>query len=111
MKSDLIRWLRGQAIRVAIAATVVPASPARAALVYETTSPYHYIRVVDEGGIRTLYFDNAQESSMSLSNNTAGHFEYTQYFHMPWLWNTQICEVLMIGLGGGSTQHSFACYY
>jgi len=86
-------------------------SPVHAALVYETSSPYHYMRVADDHGIRTLFFDDAPQSTMSLSNNVAGHFEYTDYFHMPWLWNTQICEVLMIGLGGGSTQHAFGYYY
>jgi spermidine synthase len=40
-----------------------------------------------------------------------GHFEYTEYFHMPWLWNTNIVSVLTIGLGGASTQRSFEYYY
>jgi spermidine synthase len=79
--------------------------------VHELTSPYHHIRVIDDAGIRTLYFDNAQETSMSLANPLTGHFEYIDYFHMPWLWNTQITNVLMIGLGGGSAQRSFAYYY
>ena len=30
---------------------------------------------------------------------------------MPWLWNTQITNVLMVGLGGGSAQRSFAYYH
>src|SRR5205823_15036129 len=30
---------------------------------------------------------------------------------MPWLWNTQITSVVMIGLGGASTQRSFEFYY
>jgi len=30
---------------------------------------------------------------------------------MPWLWNTNISRVLMIGLGGGSTQRAFEHYY
>jgi spermidine synthase len=85
--------------------------PAGGNLVYETTSPYHHIRVVDDGGLRTLFFDNAPQSIMSLSDKATGHFEYTEYFHMPWLWNTQLCDVLMIGLGGGSTQRSFEHYY
>src|SRR6266850_5577880 len=80
-------------------------------LVFEQTSPYHHIRVVDDAVARTLYFDDAPESRMLLANNVAGHFEYTAYFHMPWLWNTQITSVLMIGLGGGSTQNAFAHYY
>jgi spermidine synthase len=67
--------------------------------------------VVDEDGVRTLLFDDAQETRMSLRNPLTGHFEYTDYFHMPWLWNTNIGTVLMIGLGGGTAQRSFERYY
>ena len=80
-------------------------------LVYETTSPYHHIRVLDDRGIRTLCFDDAMETQMSLANPLQGHFEYTEFFHMPWLWNTGITSVLTIGLGGGSVQRAFAHYY
>lgn len=48
---------------------------------------------------------------MSLSNPLQGHFEYTEYFHMPWVWNRDMKRVLMLGLGGGSTQRSFQHYY
>jgi len=48
---------------------------------------------------------------MSLKNGFEGHFEYIDYFHMPWLWNTQITNVLMVGLGGGSAQRAFQYYY
>jgi spermidine synthase len=82
-----------------------------AAVVFETSSPYHHIRVVDEGQFRTLCFDDALESRMSLQEPVKGHFEYTEYFQMPWLWNTQIVSVLMIGLGGGTTQRAFEHYY
>ncbi len=51
------------------------------------------------------------ETKMSLANPLQGHFEYTEYFHMPWLWNTNMEHVLMIGLGGGSTQRSYQHYY
>jgi spermidine synthase len=40
-----------------------------------------------------------------------GHFEYTEYFQMAWLWNTQITNVLMVGLGGGTAQRAFEHYY
>jgi len=82
-----------------------------AAVIYETTSPYHHIRVVEQASLRTLCFDDAQESRMSVPNPLQGHFEYTEYFHMPWLWNTQMTSVVMIGLGGASTQRSFEFYY
>lgn len=87
------------------------AQSSSAAVVFEVSSPYHHIRVVDEGQLRTLCFDDALESRISLQEPLQGHFEYTEYFQMPWLWNTQIVSVLMIGLGGGSTQRAFEHYY
>ena len=84
---------------------------ARAIVVFSTYSPYHYIEVVDEGGVRTLSFNGSRETRMNRDNPLQGHFEYTEYFHMPWLWNTNIKRVLMIGLGGGSTQRSYQHYY
>jgi spermidine synthase len=80
-------------------------------VVYEVTSPYHHIRVVEQGGMRTLCFDDATESRMSIDKPLTGHFEYTEYFHMPFLWNAKISNVLMVGLGGASTQRSFEHYY
>lgn len=79
--------------------------------VFETTSVYHHIRVVDEEGLRTLYFDDATETRMSLNDPNQGHCEYTEYFHMPWLWNNQLHRVLVIGLGGGSTQRAYERLY
>jgi spermidine synthase len=84
---------------------------AGASEVFQVTSPYHHIRVVDEAGMRMLCFDDARETRMSLEDPLRGHFEYTEYFHMPWLWNMQIANVLMIGLGGGSAQKAFEHYY
>jgi spermidine synthase len=89
----------------------VRGSAAPPSLVFETTSPYHHIRVVDQAGLRTLYFDDSPETQMSLRDPLAGHFEYTEYFHLAWLWNTQLTSVVMIGLGGGSAQRSFEHYY
>jgi spermidine synthase len=84
---------------------------AGAQVVFETTSPYHHILVIDERGLRTLSFDGTMESRMSLVDPAQGHFEYTEYFQMPWLWNQQLSNVLMIGLGGASTQRTFQKYY
>jgi spermidine synthase len=92
-----------------------PAAP-QGTIVYETISAHHHIRVVDSygespEGIRTLSFDGSMETRMSLKDPTQGHFEYTEHFHMPWLWNGLITNVLVIGLGGASTQRSWARYY
>jgi spermidine synthase len=82
-----------------------------APVIYEATSPYHHIRVVDQAGLRTLYFDNATQSQISLQSPLKGHFEYTEYFHMAWLWNARLTNVLMVGLGGATAQQAFAHYY
>ena len=84
---------------------------AESVIQFHATSPYHNITVVDQNGYRILSFDGTSETRMSLTNQLQGHFEYTEYFHMPWLWNNQISNVLMIGLGGASVQRSFAHYY
>jgi len=86
-------------------------SGSRAEVVFEATSAYHSIQVVDQNGTRTLSFDGSSETRMALQDPLKGHFEYTEYFHMPWLWNTQISNVLMIGLGGASVQRSYQHYY
>ncbi len=80
---------------------------ARAAVVFQAYSPYHHVLVVDENGLRTLSFDGTHETQMSLRNPLQGHFEYTEFFHLAWLWNTNLARALMIGLGGGSTQRAF----
>jgi spermidine synthase len=84
---------------------------ASASVVFESTSPYHHIRVVDQNGVRTLSFDQSQESRMSLANPLTGHFQYTEFFHTPWLFNPEMKNVLMIGLGGGSIQRAYQHYY
>jgi spermidine synthase len=79
--------------------------------IFEKISAHHHIRVYDQDGIRTLSFDGSMETRMSLRNPAEGHFEYTEFFHMPWLWNGLMTNILMVGLGGGSTQRSYAHHY
>ena len=96
---------------LAITGLVMACPLAFAPVTFETTSPYHHIRVVDQGGVRLLCFDNATQSQMVMGSPLKGHFEYTEYFHMPWLWNARLTNVLMIGLGGATTQQAFEHYY
>jgi spermidine synthase len=84
-------------------------APARQ--LFEATSAYHNIRVVEQDGLRVLHFDDTTQTKISVRDPLAGHFEYTEYFQMPWLWKTNISKVLMIGLGGGSTQIALEHYY
>ena len=50
----------------------VPAAPAK--VVFEATSAYHHIRVVDDDWVRTLSFDGSTETQMSLSDPLRRHF-------------------------------------
>ena len=84
---------------------------ARAQVVFETTTAHHHVRVFDQQGVRMLSFDGSMETRMSLRDPLSGHFEYTEFFHLPWLWNTQMNRVLIVGLGGASTQRAFEHYY
>jgi spermidine synthase len=83
----------------------------RGQVIYENTSPYHHIRVIDQQGVRLLSFDGSMETKMSLQNPLTGHFQYTEFFQMPWLWHARMSNVLMVGLGGASTQRAYAHYY
>ncbi len=78
---------------------------------FDRISAYHSIQVYDENNVRTLSFNGSWETTMSLTNPLTGHFEYTEYFQMPWLWNHNIKRVLMEGLGGGSTPRAYQHYY
>jgi spermidine synthase len=101
-------WLR----RVApVSALLCCAIGLRAAVVFDTISAYHHIQVIDQGGIRTLSFNGSMETRMSLANPLQGHFEYTEYFQVPWIWNPDMKRALMVGLGGGSTQRAYQHYY
>jgi spermidine synthase len=80
-------------------------------LVFSGTSPYHNIAVTDADGIRTLLFDDTHESRMEIKNPYAGQFEYTEYFQMIWLWKPDVKNILMLGLGGGSTQKAMVHYH
>lgn len=94
-----------------LAAVLFIAPHSQAAVVFDKFSAYHHIQVLDAGGIRTLSFNGSQETRMSLANPLRGHFEYTEYFHVPWVWNRNVQRVLMLGLGGGSSQRSFQHYH
>ncbi len=102
--------IRGRAICLLILLAPLLSS-AQSVVLFDRISAYHHIQVYDENGKRMLSFNGSRETTMSLNNPLAGHFEYTEYFQMPWLWNHDIKRVLMVGLGGGSTQRAYQHYY
>jgi len=74
-------------------------------VVYETQTQYQELQVVDLGDTRTLYLDGQRHSAMDTSDPDRHVFEYTRYFHLPFLFAgdpDDIDRVLFVG-GGGFT--------
>ena len=86
-------------------------SLAHAQVRLRTTSAHNQISVEDSGGYRLLRFNGSMETRMWIKNPVLGHFEYTEYFQMPLLWNPKPKRVLLMGLGGGSTVRVFQHHY
>jgi spermidine synthase len=74
-------------------------------VVYQTQTPYQELEVVDVQDRRTLYLDGRPHSAMDLDDPSRHVFDYTSYFHLPFLFadsTEEIDRVLFIG-GGGFT--------
>ncbi|GGN09641.1 spermidine synthase [Halarchaeum nitratireducens] len=99
---------------VAATATGAFGYTARGDVVYETNTAYQDLAVVDDGDTRTLYLDGQRHSAMDKSDPTRHVFEYTQYFHMPYLLADDpddIDRVLFVGGGGFTGPKRFAAEY
>jgi len=83
-------------------------------VVYQTQTPYQELEVTDMGDTRTLYLDGQRHSAMDKTDPTRHVFEYTRYFHLPYLFAEdpdEIDRVLFIGGGGFTGPKRFAAEY
>jgi PAS domain S-box-containing protein len=81
-------------------------------LVYEGSSAYHQVAVVDDdGGHRYLKFDDFYESGISLGPPHRGAFPYTDLFHAAPLLAPAPRRALFLGAGGGIGPRAFAAAY
>ena len=68
-------------------------------------SSYFQIRVYDEsaavGRVRHLCLNNVEHSAIDLEHPDRSFYSYTDYFHLPWIFNSHPRRILVIGLGGG----------
>jgi spermidine synthase len=78
-------------------------------IIYQKDSPYNSLNVVDyEGrGTRTLWLNSLPHSSMYLNGSNNSVFLYTDYFHVAFIFNPDIENVLFIGGGGFSAPKKF----
>ncbi len=72
-------------------------------LLYEYDSVYHHIRVVQDGPLRGLRFDNNfYQSKVDIVNPLTGHFHYIDLLFQSFLFQPEPDNVVILGLGGGS---------
>jgi spermidine synthase len=83
-------------------------------VLYETQTAYQELEVVQTGDTRTLYLDGQKHSAMDVDDPTRHVFNYTRYFHIPYLLADDpddIDRVLFVGGGGFSGPKRFAAEY
>ena len=78
-------------------------APASEIVMYETDSAYHHIRIVQDGMIRGLKFDNNYcQSTVDIINSLKGHFNYIELLFESFVFKSDPRNMLILGLGGGS---------
>jgi spermidine synthase len=111
--------LTGRAVAVAALLVLATASgslgfAAEGRVLYETQTAYQELEVTELNGTRTLYLDDQRHSAMDVGDPTRHVFDYTRYFHLPYLMADdpdEIDRVLFIGGGGFSGPKRFAEEY
>jgi spermidine synthase len=78
---------------------------------YEDQTAYSELRVGEADGVRTLYLDGVRHSAMYTDGRDGYVFEYSQYAHIPLLWQDDVDRVLFIGGGGFSGPKRFVAEY
>jgi spermidine synthase len=68
----------------------------------EFDSPFHRLRVTDNGAWRLLKFERNHQSSMALDDPFETDIEYVDYLHLALAVTPDARSALVIGLGGGS---------
>jgi spermidine synthase len=82
--------------------------PAAAAdVIHARDTVYHRITVSDEGQIRYLRLDNYWQSARDRGDPLRTVFAYTDYLHLPVLFDPGFRRVLFVGLGGGTAPSRF----
>jgi spermidine synthase len=92
-------------IGVVLAAPATPGDPA--GVIYARDTVYHRITVSDEGDIRYLRLDKYWQSARDLSAPLRTVFAYTDYLHLPVLFDPGFRRVLFVGMGGGTVPARF----
>ena len=80
-------------------------------LVYEKETLYSHLDVTDSGSTRTLYLNGLRHSVMYKDDPNGLVFTYTKYFHLGFVFNNDVKNVLFVGGGGFSGPKNFLATY
>jgi spermidine synthase len=98
----------GAAAGMAVVMLLARGVPAEAANVIDVQDTvYHRITVSDEGQIRYLRLDNYWQSARDQTAPLRTVFAYTDYLHLPILFDPGFRRVLFVGMGGGTAPGRF----
>jgi spermidine synthase len=112
VSSLLHQRARATVTAVALLAVCLSAGPASAErILLERDSPYHRLIVSDDGRYRYLRADRVWHTQMDLRDKHGRGLPYTDYVDLAFLFNPDIKEVLVIGLGGGTIPKRFVRDY
>jgi spermidine synthase len=92
---------------LAMGATMVTPAQAAEKILLERDSPYHRLFVTDVGNTRYLRADNVYHTEMDKRDPHGRGLPYSDYIDLAFLYNPQIRNVLVIGLGGGTVPKRF----
>ena len=79
--------------------------------IYEKETPYSHLDVTDSGKIRTLFINGMIHGKMNLDDPSELVIDYTRYFHLGGIFNSDFENVLFIGGGGFSGPKNFLSTY
>ena len=85
--------------------------PHNGTLIYEKDTLFSHLDVIEFGDNRSLYLDGMRHSSMNLSDPLDLVIDYTEYFHLGMLFNSNFKDVLFVGGGGFSGPKNFLALY
>jgi spermidine synthase len=112
VSSLLHRRARASVAAVALLAICLTAGPASAErILLERDSPYHRLIVSDDGRYRYLRADRVWHTQMDLRDKHGRGLPYTDYIDLAFLFDPDIKDMLVIGLGGGTIPKRFVRDY
>ena len=85
--------------------------PHNGTLIYEKDTLFSHLDVIEFGDNRSLYLDGMRHSSMNLNDPLDLVIDYTEYFHLGMLFNSNFNDVLFVGGGGFTGPKNFLALY